>query len=116
MAEVNIKSVEDSQIDTVLSEDIDFTGELTFAKPLMIKGRFNGTIKSSSDLYVGRDAVISAQIDANVISVKGAIEGNLNSSSIVELFSTSKITGDITSPAVVMEHGAVFNGICTMKR
>ena len=30
MAEVSIKNVEESEIDTILSEDIDFKGELSF--------------------------------------------------------------------------------------
>ena len=114
MAEVSIKNVEESEIDTILSEDIDFTGELVFKKPLMIKGKFTGVIKDSSDLYVGKDAVINAQIDASIVSVKGRIEGNITSNTRVELYSTSRITGDITSPAIVMENGSTFNGICTM--
>jgi len=114
MAEVSIKNVEESEIDTILSEDIDFTGELVFKKPLMIKGKFTGIIKDSSDLYVGKDAVIKAQIDASIVSVKGRIEGNITSNTRVELYSTSRITGDITSPAIVMENGSTFNGICTM--
>ncbi len=114
MAEISIKNVEESEIDTILSEDIDFNGEMSFKKPLMIKGKFRGVIKASSDLYIGKDAAITAQIDANLVSVKGRIEGNINSSTRVELFSTSKITGDITSPAVLMENGCIFNGICSM--
>ena len=114
MAEVSIKNVEESDIDTILSEDIDFTGELSFEKPLMIKGKFNGVINASSDLYVGKDAVITAQIDASQVSVKGRVEGNINSKEMIELFSSAIITGDITSPAVVMEKGCNFNGICTM--
>ena len=116
MAEVNIKNVEEADIDTILSEDIDFTGDLTFKKPLMIRGKFTGTIKSLSDLYVGKNAVIKAQIDANIVSVKGVVEGNINSDKRVELFSTSQIMGDVTSPALVMENGALLNGICTMER
>ncbi|MCL2294670.1 MAG: polymer-forming cytoskeletal protein [Spirochaetes bacterium] len=116
MAEVNIKNVEEAAIDTVLSEDIDFTGDLTFNKPLMVKGKFTGTIKSMSDFYVGKNAEVKAQIDANLVSVKGTVDGNINSCKRVELFSTSQVTGDITSPAIVMENGAIFNGICTMER
>ena len=116
MVEVNIKNVEEADIDTVLSEDIDFTGELSFKKPLMIKGKFNGTIKALSDLYIGKNAVIKAQVEANLVSVKGTIEGNINSNKRVELFSSSQITGDITSPAIVMENGAILNGICSMER
>ena len=116
MAEVNIKNVEEADIDTVLSEDIDFSGELTFKKPLMIKGKFNGTIKSLSDLYVGKNASVKAEIDASIVSVKGVIEGNIISNKRIELFSTSQIKGDVSSPAIVMENGAILNGICTMEK
>jgi cytoskeletal protein CcmA (bactofilin family) len=116
MAEINIKSIEESQIDTILSEDIDFEGDLTFQKPLMIKGKFTGTIKSLSDLYVEKNAVVKAKVDANLVSVKGTIDGNIESYKRVELFSTSLIKGDIKSPAIVMENGAIFNGVCTMDR
>lgn len=115
MAEISIKNIDESEIDTVLSEDIDFTGELEFKKPLMIKGKFSGQIKASSDLYVGKDAVLKAQVEADIVSIKGRIDGNITSKTRTELFSTSNITGDITSPSIVMENGSKFNGICSME-
>lgn len=116
MAEVSIKNVDESAINTILSEDIDFTGELICKKSLIIKGKVSGIIKSSSDLYIEKSALIKAQIDANIISIKGYVEGNITSTSIIELFSTAKINGDITSPAILMESGSLLNGICTMER
>lgn len=116
MAEVNIKNVAESAMNTILSEDIDFTGELTCKKPLTIKGKFSGTIKSASDLYIEKNAVIKAQIDANIILIKGDVEGNIRATSKIELFSTAKINGDITSPSIVMESGSVLNGICAMEK
>ena len=116
MSEISIKNVDESEIDTILSEDIDFTGELTFNKPLMIKGKFNGQIKASSDLYVGKEAVVKAQVEAELVSVKGTVEGNIKSHKNVELFSSSVIEGDITSPSIVMENGCNFNGICAMEK
>ncbi len=116
MSEINIKNVDESEIDTILSEDIDFTGELTFNKPLMIKGKFTGEIKASSDLYVGKNAVVTAQVEAELVSVKGTVEGNIKSHKNVELFSTSVIEGDIASPSIIMENGCKFNGICTMEK
>ena len=116
MSEISIKNVDESEIDTILSEDIDFTGELTFNKPLMIKGKFTGEIKASSDLYIGKEAVVTAQVEAELVSVKGRVEGNIKSHKNVELFSTSVIEGDIASPSIVMENGCNFNGICTMEK
>ena len=115
MTEVHIKSVEESALDTILAEDIDFTGELSFTKPLMIKGHFKGEIKASGDLYIWDDAHVEARIEANLVSLKGELKGNITARTRVELFSTSRLDGDITAPDVVMESGTRFNGICTME-
>ncbi len=116
MAEINIKTVDESQIDTILAEDIDFTGTLTFKDPLMIKGKFNGEIKASGDLYIGKDADVEATIQADLVSLRGRLKGNIYANSRVELFSTSIIDGDITTPNIIMESGSRFNGLCTMKQ
>ena len=116
MSELRIHKIEESEIDTILAEDIDFTGELSFNKPLMIKGKFNGTIHAVGDLYVGDDAFVEARIEANVVSLKGRIKGNIFAKSRVELFSTATVDGDITAPEIVMESGCRFNGMCKMAK
>ena len=116
MSELRIKKIEDSEIDTILAGDIDFTGELSFEKPLMIKGKFSGTIKASGDLYVGDEAFVEARVEANVVSLKGRIKGNIFAKSRVELFSTATIDGDITAPDIIMESGCSFNGMCKMTK
>ncbi|MFW5747798.1 MAG: bactofilin family protein, partial [bacterium] len=65
MSEITIQSIDESEIDTILAEDIDFDGTLSFSDPLMVKGKFVGEIKASGDLYIGKDAVVEAQIEAN---------------------------------------------------
>ena len=114
MSELRIGKVEEADFDTIRAEDIDFTGELSFSKPLMIKGKFNGTIHASGDLYVGGDALVEARIEANVVSLKGTIKGNIFAKSRVELFSTAAVDGDITAPDIVMGSGCRFNGMCKM--
>ena len=114
MSDVHIKNVEETALDTILAEDIDFTGELRFAKPLMIKGKFKGEILAEGDLYVGDQAEVEAHIEANVVSLKGKVKGNITARSRIELFATSEVEGDIAAPAVVMESGSRFNGACVM--
>ncbi|HUX21496.1 MAG TPA: polymer-forming cytoskeletal protein [Spirochaetia bacterium] len=115
MSEVHIKNVEETELDTILADDIDFAGELSFKKPLMIKGRFKGQINASGDLYIGEEASVEAQISARLVSLKGSVKGNVNAQTRVELFSTSRVEGDITSPEIIMESGSRFNGICSME-
>lgn len=114
MSDTIRRKIDENAVDTILADDIDFSGTLTFKEPLMIKGKFCGEIKASGDLYVGEDAEVKAKIDANIISTKGKITGDINAIKRVELFATAKIDGDITSPDLVMESGAVFNGYCNM--
>ena len=105
MAEVRIKDIDEHEIDTILAEDIDFEGHLTFKKPLMIKGKFKGEIKSTSALHIGEKAYVEATTEAAVISSKGKHKGNIVAHSRVELYSTAQVDGDISTPDFVMESG-----------
>jgi cytoskeletal protein CcmA (bactofilin family) len=114
VAEVRIKDIDEHEIDTILAEDIDFEGQLTFKKPLMIKGKFKGEISSSSSLYIGEKAYVEAKIESGLVSSKGKIKGDVVGHSRVELFSTARLEGDVTTPDIVMESGCTFNGYCNM--
>jgi cytoskeletal protein CcmA (bactofilin family) len=114
MAEVRIKKFDENEIDTILAEDIDFQGVLSFDKPLMVKGRFRGEIKAMSDLYVGQEAVVEAKIEANLVSARGTIRGDIIAHNRVELFSSATVDGDIITPDLEMERGCRLNGHCKM--
>ncbi|MBN2354136.1 MAG: polymer-forming cytoskeletal protein [Spirochaetales bacterium] len=111
-----LKRRDEADIETVLAEDIDFTGVLSFKEPLMIKGRFKGEIKASGDLYIGEKADVEAKIEARTISSRGRIKGNVVGQSRIELFSTAVVEGDIRCPDLVVESGAVYNGTCLMEK
>lgn len=114
MAELHFNEIDERELDTVLAEDISFTGELSFTKPLMIKGYFRGDIKSGGDLYIGPQASVEAKIQAKNVHLRGTIKGNVIAADRIELHSGSRVDGDMTSPEIIMESGARFNGICTM--
>lgn len=114
MTEVQINAVDEELLDTVLASDVEFSGSMVFKKPLMIKGRVSGKIRSSSELYVDEKAVVEADIQAAVVSVKGVVKGNVSARERVELFATGTVDGDVTAPTVTMETGCHFNGVCRM--
>jgi len=114
MTEVQISAIDEEQLDTVLAGDVEFSGEMSFRKPLMIKGRVSGVIRSESDLYIDEKAVVEADILATVVSVKGTVKGNISARERVELFACSAVDGDVTAPQITMETGCRFNGACKM--
>src|SRR6056297_586799 len=115
MSEVQIREVDESDIVTILTEDITFDGKLSFDDSLMIKGRFQGDIRAHGNLYVDSEAVVKARVEANIVSLKGTIKGDVYAHTRVELFATAMVDGDITAPDVIMESGCKFNGICKME-
>jgi cytoskeletal protein CcmA (bactofilin family) len=116
MTDVHINTVDEEVLDTILASDVEFHGKLAFKKPLMIKGKFSGSIDSSSDLYVDEKAVVTADIRVANLSLKGRVKGNVVADNRVELFATCVLEGDVSAPEVTMETGCRFTGICTTTR
>lgn len=114
MAELRVRSIDESEIDTVLADDIEFDGRIEFTDPLLIKGRVNGDVVSSSDLYISEHAVITANIKAGRVSVKGNIHGDVTATERVELFSGAQLEGNVHTPDLIVQSGSRFTGHCDM--
>ncbi len=115
MAEIHSKRIDERKLDTVLAEDISFEGDVSFSKPLMIKGAFAGSINATGDLFIDKEAVVKAEIKASSVVVRGKVSGNIVAESKVELQGTAVVIGDITAPRIVMEPGCLFDGISRMR-
>ena len=95
---------------TVLGSNAVFKGVLTFKDTLCIDGEFEGKLTTSDKLIVAEEGAVLADIEAGTVICKGKIRGNIIASQKVEIHSTGKILGDVLSPALMIELGAVFNG------
>jgi cytoskeletal protein CcmA (bactofilin family) len=114
MTDVHNDALEDEDFDTILSEDIDFSGTLVFEKPFLIRGRLFGEIESRGLLVIDEGAVVEADINAAKVVIRGSVKGNITATEKVELSVTGRLAGNITAPEVYMETGCVFNGHCAM--
>ena len=99
---------------TVLGSNAVFKGELNFKNTLYIDGKFEGKVKTSDKLIVAEEGTVLADIEAGIVICKGRIRGNITASQKVEIHSTGKVLGDVLSPALMIELGAVFNGKSNM--
>jgi cytoskeletal protein CcmA (bactofilin family) len=106
--------LEEESFNTVIDPDVKFTGTIHFSKPLMIRGKVDGTIDATGDLVVDTGAVVNADIKAVRVLIRGKITGNINAQSLVFITQTGSLEGDIFSEQVVLEPGSMFTGKCTM--
>lgn len=109
-----VTSVEEKDVDTVLAEDIDFSGTMKFQNSLMIKGKFEGQIDAQGHLILGPDAVVKATIKAGVVTNYGKIIGNVEAIKKLELLKGAELNGDVKTPDFIIESGCIFNGKCAM--
>jgi cytoskeletal protein CcmA (bactofilin family) len=114
MTEMRIRSIDESTLQTVLAEDIDFDGELQFSEPLLIKGHVKGKVLSDTDLYINADAVVAARIEAGKVSVKGEVRGDIYAKGRLELFASARVTGNVHTPDLIVQSGCMLNGSCSM--
>jgi len=104
-----------SDIRGFLGEGTDITGEVKFTEILRVDGNISGkVISESGTLLIGDRGHIKATIEAGSVSVSGIVEGTITAKTKVEIHSTGKVYGDIYTPALIIEHGAVFDGKCHM--
>ncbi|MDR0525891.1 MAG: polymer-forming cytoskeletal protein [Spirochaetaceae bacterium] len=116
MTELQNEILEDKDFATILAEDIDFSGTLRFEKPFLIKGKLQGTIDAQGLLMVEADALVTADITAPKVIVRGFLAGNITAEKGVELAATGLVKGNIHTPVLSMEAGCRFNGLCTMDK
>ena len=110
----HLAEFDEGTIDTILGEDVEFTGELSFERSLIIKGDLNGKITVSGTLYVDEHATVSARVEVERLRCKGRVDGDVIARRGVELYSTANVTGDVATPVLVMESGSKLNGRCVM--
>ena len=86
-------------------------GEVTGSESLYIDGRVEGSINLSGNrVTVGRNGVVSANINAREIVVLGKVRGNLTASDRVDIRSDGSLTGDVVAARISIEDGAFFKG------
>ncbi|MDR0568308.1 MAG: polymer-forming cytoskeletal protein [Spirochaetaceae bacterium] len=106
--------LEDKDFATILAEDIDFSGTLSFEKDFLVRGKLKGTVEAQGLFMVDTGAVVEADITAPKVIVRGLLTGNVTAGKGIELASTGTVKGNIDTPVLSMEAGCVFNGLCSM--
>lgn len=100
----------------ILDVNASMQGSLVFSEPvnLRINGKFEGNLKTKGNLIIGEGAVISADIEGENIIISGRVKGKIKSTTVVSLTPTANVYGEIETPKLSIQEGAVFNGRCKM--
>ncbi len=106
----------DASSEKWLEVDATMTGTVTFkdAVNLLINGRFEGTLETRGNLSIGAQADVKATLQGQIVSVSGVVNGQIIAHRRVELLASARVTGQISSPKIMMQEGAVLQGTVEM--
>src|SRR5437764_7638706 len=91
------------------------TGEASFKGMLRVDGTLSGNVRSEDGtLIVSTNGRVEANVEVAVAQIYGTVQGDITASKRIEMGRVAKVTGNIQTPALVIENGALFEGSCRM--
>jgi len=93
-----------------LASDVEIKGNLKFSGELTFDGKLEGEIQTDGILNLGDSAVISGNINAQSVVVRGKITGNINAKEKIEIKAKAELFGDIRASKLAVEEGVTFVG------
>ncbi|MGE4297238.1 MAG: polymer-forming cytoskeletal protein [Desulfovibrionaceae bacterium] len=101
-------------VNAFIGNGVVYEGELTFQGTIRIDGSFTGRILSDGKLVLGRQGVIKGDVMVAEYIADGLMEGRLRASATVILMSHARTVGEVYTPVLVVDEGAVIDGAITM--
>ncbi len=111
-----MKFRKDSQVEiqSLLGEGVEMTGELSFTHGLRVDGVVRGKVRSEGTLVIGASGRVEAEVLIQSISINGEFRGAIHAADRVEIHKDGRVYGEIYTPCLIIEAGALFEGKCNM--
>lgn len=101
----------------LISKGVEICGDVTFAERLHVDGKIIGKLSSEKGvLVIGETGQIEAEVNVGTCLIHGQLNGDLIARERVEIYRTGRVYGDVATPVLLVEEGAVFNGAVKMSR
>lgn len=106
----------ETQITTIIGMNAECDGDFKAEGSIRIDGTVNGGVTVTDTVIVGASGCINGDINSKKVIIGGEVYGNLNVPEKVELTSTARVIGDITTNGLVIDEQAIFQGSCNMNQ
>lgn len=104
-----------TRVTSIIGEGTSWKGEISGSGGIRIEGLYEGTIDLDGVIIVDRKGrVESEMIKADTVIVAGAVRSNIHAKK-VEIRSTGRVWGDVTTVKFSTEEGAYLRGKIQME-
>ncbi len=101
-------------LSSIIGSDAKLEGVLSLEGSLRIDGTFSGRLKCGGGVSIGRHGTVTGDIDAEEVILGGRVKGTILARRRVVFEESSSFEGELATGALLINEGAVFNGISSM--
>jgi cytoskeletal protein CcmA (bactofilin family) len=96
---------------TTIGQGITVIGNVQTSEPISISGTITGDVHAGSHIVtIEAGGHVEGAVSGREIIVHGRLEGRLIATDMVRLSEDSTVNGDVASPKLAVQDGAIFNG------
>ncbi len=109
------RDIKEGRLSGYVGSGTVLTGETSFQAMLRVDGHLTGRIMSETGtLIVGASGQVDANIAVAAAVINGTVNGDIIATEKLQLGRTARVVGNIQSPRLVLEDGAILEGNCSM--
>ncbi|QQS40751.1 MAG: polymer-forming cytoskeletal protein [Acidobacteriota bacterium] len=114
-SEAMAKDIKDGRLNGFVGHGTVLTGETYFHSMLRVDGQLTGKVASEDGmLIIGSTGQVDADISVASATISGAVNGDITVTEKLELGRTARVVGNIKTPRLLIEDGAILEGSCSM--
>jgi cytoskeletal protein CcmA (bactofilin family) len=100
---------------TMIARPSKIEGRISGSGEIVVNGLVNGTIDATGTVKVAEQGRVEAIVHGRVVTVAGAVAGDITADERIELEPSARVDGNITAPRILIKDGATFRGQVNMR-
>lgn len=101
-------------LNTIIGKGTLVEGDIKVQSSLRVDGRIKGRVTTSDSLVVGKEGEIEGEVSVKNAVIGGKVQGKVHATGKVVLEANSRFNGELKTAKLVIDEGAVFEGVCSM--
>lgn len=109
------RDIKEGRLSGFVGHGTTLTGDTNFQMMLRVDGHLSGSLSSDGGtLIVGSTGQLDANVNVGVANINGTVQGDVIATERIQLGRTARVVGNIATPKLLIEEGAIFEGSCSM--
>jgi cytoskeletal protein CcmA (bactofilin family) len=109
------RDIKEGRLSGFVGSGTMLTGETSFQAMLRVDGHLTGRVMSEAGtLIIGSTGRVDANIHVGTAMINGTVNGDIVATEKIELGRSARVIGNVQTPRLTIEDGAIFEGSCSM--